>query len=74
MKRTPVLMVLALLVCSGVQALDLVEQEVLCSVSDVASVLDSEYMAGRVQTPPEKAKEGHAQVINTHSGGSYWAR
>jgi len=74
MKRSVVFVLLSVLAVWGISALDLVEDEVLCSVSDIASVLDSEYMPGRVQTAPDAAKEGHAQVINTHSGGSYWAR
>ena len=74
MKRSAMVLVLAALAVWGLWAMDLVEEEVLCSVSDIASVLDGEYMPGRVQTPPDKAKEGHAQVINTHSGSSYWAR
>jgi hypothetical protein len=74
MKRSAMVVVLAVLAAWGLSAMDLVEEEVLCSVSDIASVLDSEYMPGQVQTPPDKGKEGHAQVINTHSGSSYWAR
>ena len=74
MKRRMATVVLAVMAVWGLSAMDLVEDEVLCSVSDIASVLDSEYMPGQVQTLPDKGKEGHAQVINTHSGSSYWAR
>jgi hypothetical protein len=74
MKRIAVAVLLTTLVVSEIPAMDLVEGEVLCSMSDIPSVIDSAYMAGRVEIPPDTAKEGHARVINTHSGDSYWSR